>query len=89
MSKAFQGLMGWGLQYSSVIVESHRNQGVLKTVTRQLWNFVQWSFCKRIMGKLSDLEVLIKKKQDCCLVGRVRRSFQSFTLTVHHRYRVV
>ena len=36
--------------------------GVLKAVTRQLWNFVQWSFCKRIMGKLSDLEVLIKKK---------------------------
>ena len=63
MSKAFQGLMGWGLQYSSAIVESHRNQGY----SRQLWNFVQWSFCKRIMGKLSDLEVLIKKKQDCCL----------------------
>ena len=63
--------------------------GVLKTVTRQLWNFVQWSFCKRIIGKLSDLEVLIKKKQDCCLVGRVRRSFQSFTLTFHHRHQVV
>ena len=63
--------------------------GVLKTVTRQLLSFLQWSFCNRIMGKLSDLEVLMKKKQDCCLVGRVRTSFQSFTLTVHHRYQVV
>ena len=27
--------------------------------------------CKQIMGKLSDLEDLIKKKQDCCTVGKV------------------
>ena len=89
MLEAFQGLMGWGLQYSSVIVESHRNQGYSRQLHGSYGIFVQWSFCKRIMGKLSDLEVLIKKKQDCCLVGRVRRSFQSFTLTVHHRYQVV
>ena len=43
---------------------------------------------KQIMGKLSDLEVLIKKKQDC-MVGRVRRSFLSSTLTFHHRFQVV
>ena len=36
MLEAFQGLMGWGLQYSSVIVKTHRNQGVLETVTQQL-----------------------------------------------------
>lgn len=29
--------------------------------------------CKQIMGKLSDLKDLIKKKQDCCTVGKVYR----------------
>ena len=33
--------------------------------------------CKQIMGKLSDLEVLIKKKQGCCGVGRVFVPLQS------------
>ena len=27
--------------------------------------------CKQMMGKLSDLEDLIKKKQDYCTVGKV------------------
>ena len=29
--------------------------------------------CKQIMDKLSDLKELIKKKQDCCTVGKVYR----------------
>ena len=28
--------------------------------------------CKQIIGKLSDLEDLIKKKQDCSTVGKVK-----------------
>ena len=33
--------------------------------------------CKQIIGKLSDLEVLIKKKQGCCTVGKVFVPLQS------------
>ena len=33
--------------------------------------------CKQILGKLSDLEVLIKKKQGCCTVGKVFVPLQS------------
>ena len=29
--------------------------------------------CKQILGKLSDLEDLIKKKQNCCRVGKVQK----------------
>ena len=33
--------------------------------------------CKQMMGKLSNLEVLIKKKQGCCRVSRVFVPLQS------------
>ena len=33
--------------------------------------------CKQIMGKLSDLEVLIKKKQGCCRVDTLFVPLQS------------
>ena len=33
--------------------------------------------CKQIMGKLSDLEVLIKKKQGCCRVNTLFVPLQS------------
>ena len=105
MSQAFQGLIGWGLQY----FVSHRRDSLKSGGTQDSYTaamkfcavvFLVYlaiatdaikrkKVCKQIIDKLSDLEVLIKKKQDCCLVGRVRRSFQSFTLTVHHRYQVV
>ena len=85
MSKEFQGLIGWGLQYSSIIVETHWNQGYARqTATVEFCAAIflvylaidadtskRKKVCKQIMDKLSDLEDLIKKKQDSYTVGKV------------------
>ena len=71
MLEAFQGLMGWGLQYSSVIVKTHRNQGGTRNSYTAAMKFCAVVFlvylaigadaserkknCKQILDKFSDL----------------------------------